>query len=98
LSSSHAASSGPNPALLRVVAAITIRSKRSFSTAWRSAWRYVRPRSIRASTGTPNAVARCSIASWSGIAIADWRGSGVSSGRCMDTRARNTGTSVASSA
>ena len=79
-------------------AAITIRSKRSSAIAWRSAWRRLRPRTIRASTGIPASVARCSTASSSGIAIEHWRGSGLSSGRSSDTRARNTGTSVAPSA
>jgi hypothetical protein len=53
LSSSHAASSALNPAREVAVVAITTRSKRSFSIVCRSACRYVRPRSIRASTGTP---------------------------------------------
>jgi hypothetical protein len=53
LSSTHAASSALKPALDVPVVAITIRSKRSFSIVCRSACRYVRPRSIRASTGTP---------------------------------------------
>src|ERR1039458_8292994 len=65
---------------------------------WRSAWRAVRPRSTRASTGISNDAARCSIASCRRIAMSDWRGSGVSSGKCSGTQARNTGTSVASSA
>ena len=102
-SRSHATSSGvkPSPAPSPIApepAATTIRSKRSCAISSRSAWRTVRPRSMRASTGTPARAARCSIASSSRNATSHSACSGTSTARRSGTSARYTGRSVASSA
>ncbi len=75
-----------------------IRSNRSCSSSLRSASRYVRPVTVRDSTGTPSAAARRSIASIDATPSLDWASSGESSGNCRGTRIRNTGTIVAFSA
>src|SRR3954453_9956700 len=59
---------------------MTTRSYVSSAMVSLSAWRRSRPRSMRASIGTPYSAARCSIASSSGMAMLHWRGSGVPPG------------------
>ena len=74
-------SSGEKPALVRVSAGTTRRSNFSASNSCLSAWRGVRPVSIRLSTATPALAARCSIVSSSGMACPHVAGIGASSAR-----------------
>ena len=77
-------SSTPKPSPLRPPSAAAGTS----AISWRSAWRTLRPRAIRPSTGTPTLAARCSIASKTVNASSHARPTGASSVNGSGTVAR----------